>query len=383
MVRVRHRSLVAALAVAACLAPAARGGRLPQSAFTLIADDAGDFAGLSTPSINNAGTVAFSATLDNGDAGVFTGAGGRTSTVADSNGPFSLFFDPVINNVGQTAYVAQGAGGAAIFRDSTTIADSAGFANFLAPIDLNDAGVVAFTGAQIVGGGGPGPVAVGGVFTGAGGAVTTVADAGDFPGFPGGVAINDPGAVAFVAVDTSGGPGEPGVFIASGGGVSAITSAGGASFVGAPRSLSMSNGSVAAFVGVTAGLSGIFSGVGGPADAIADTGDPYAAFSASSTNEAGGVAFEATRNSGGEGVFIGPSPATDALIATGDPLFGSTVTSLTLGPAGLSNSGFAFRATLADGRTVIARGDIALIPEPSTLALLTVGCLTACGSRRR
>jgi hypothetical protein len=90
----------------------------------------------------------------------------------------------------------------------------------------------------------------------------------------------------------------------------------------------------------------------------ATTAGPFQGFRAVALDAAGGLAFLATRDAGGDGIFRGPDPVADKVIATGDPLFGSTVTFLDFQRGGLNAAGeIAFRADLADGRTVIVRAD--------------------------
>src|SRR4051812_48621743 len=52
--------------------------------FSKIADTNGSFASFANPSLNDAGTVAYYASLDTGGDGIFTGNGGTTTTVATS-----------------------------------------------------------------------------------------------------------------------------------------------------------------------------------------------------------------------------------------------------------------------------------------------------------
>jgi hypothetical protein len=76
--------------------------------------------------MNNAGTVAFRATLENGDVGIFTSAsGGPPTTVVDTSGPFSEVSFPSINRSGTTAFLAtfDVGGGKGIFRGPNPITD--------------------------------------------------------------------------------------------------------------------------------------------------------------------------------------------------------------------------------------------------------------------
>ena len=76
--------------------------------------------------MNNADTVAFRATLDNGDVGIFTSAnGGPPTTVVDTSGPFREVSFPSINIGGTVAYLASFdvGGGKGIFRGPNPITD--------------------------------------------------------------------------------------------------------------------------------------------------------------------------------------------------------------------------------------------------------------------
>jgi hypothetical protein len=121
--------------------------------FTNIADSSGQFSGFNPiPSMNNSGTVAFIASLDTGESGIFSGSGGPTTTLYDTSGPFSGFggFDsffnitgPSLNDSGTVAFIASlDAGEQGIFTGSggppTTIVDTSGpFARFDAPSLVN------------------------------------------------------------------------------------------------------------------------------------------------------------------------------------------------------------------------------------------------------
>jgi hypothetical protein len=89
-------------------------------------------------------------------------------------------------------------------------------------------------------------------------------------------------------------------------------------------------------------------------------GGAYSSFpGAAVINNQGNVVFWATLTAGGSGLITGPDADLDKVIATGDSLFGSTVTTVvSRADRALNNAGQeAFQATLADGRTVIARAD--------------------------
>ncbi|HET7298565.1 MAG TPA: choice-of-anchor tandem repeat NxxGxxAF-containing protein, partial [Burkholderiales bacterium] len=184
-------------------------------------------------------------------------------------------------------------------------------------VSINDAGTVAFSG------GGLSSSDLVGLFTGSGGAVTPIADDSGPLVFPFFASINDVGTVAFLAQLDGGGNGL---------------------FLGGTQ------------VRPFADTNGLFSFFFGRAPSINDTGQ---------------VAFGAGLDGGGTGIFVGPNPLADKVITTGDSLFGSTVTSLSLGSQALNNAGrVAFYAELSDGTQGVFVATP--VPEPSTLLLSAV-----------
>jgi hypothetical protein len=89
------------------------------ASFITIATDGGPIGSFSAPpSLNDNGAVAFDAFLDNGDGAILRGNGGALTTIASTAGPFSSFnFNgPAINNAGRVAFAATlDAGGDGIF----------------------------------------------------------------------------------------------------------------------------------------------------------------------------------------------------------------------------------------------------------------------------
>lgn len=120
----------------------------------------GPASAFSVPSINDAGTVAFHATLDTGATGIFLGRGKGTVTVADSSGRFSSFSSPSINNSGTVAFLAQlNNGKHGIFKKrrgqeiEVFVDDSGPFSFFQSIPALNDQGQIAFLAYLHAGGG--------------------------------------------------------------------------------------------------------------------------------------------------------------------------------------------------------------------------------------
>lgn len=88
-----------------------------ESGLLMVADTAGPFFFLRSPSLNNAGTVAFNARTDDKRFGIFAGRGEPLTTVVDSTQGFQGFEDTVsINDRGQVAFTGGGPGG--LFLDN-------------------------------------------------------------------------------------------------------------------------------------------------------------------------------------------------------------------------------------------------------------------------
>jgi hypothetical protein len=174
--------------------------------FTKIADTNGPFREIfnfSSP-INDQGTVAFSAILDTGGSGIFTGNGGAITTIAERTDPSFNLVTTALNNEGTVAfYTFLEPGETRLFTGSggtiTTIADTSGLFSEIgngAPSNpaINDQGTVAFIATLRSGGQG--------IFISSGGVINTIADTnGPFSefGYPASPAINNEGTVIFGA----------------------------------------------------------------------------------------------------------------------------------------------------------------------------------------
>jgi hypothetical protein len=275
--------------------------------------------------LNDAGTQVFGADLRTGGQAIFTGDGGPLSRITNTGpeSPFSDFFGSSgsLTNEGTVAFrAALKSGGSGIFTERAgelpgiLYVTGGRFANFLSQTVQRNGNVVAFVATLSAGGDG--------VFLGNGLTTTTIATTGDtYNAFAGGVA-NDAGMVAFLA-------------------------------------------------NLTAGGQAIVTGDGTHLTTIVDTTSRYSNFvSSPAINNDGQVVFAANLAAGGTGLFSEQDGIVDKIIATGDALFGSTVTGFGpdpfVGGAGFNNPGqLAFRANLADGRTVLVRAD----PLPVTISL--------------
>jgi Bacterial Ig domain len=250
-------------------------------------------------SINDSGVVAFGVNggcASGGGTGIRTGDGALTATVYDicTDEWFTSVLRPSISNTGAVAFVASSGNsydhvlraknGALITiagPDTSTI-----YGPLIGAYDpsINNNDVVAFVGVRADTGAGV-------LFTGAGGALTTISL--DAPSIWNG--IDDSGRVAFVA------------------------------------------GSLA-----------VQTGDGGPVTTIATRtyeGGTYDSFSQAAISDAGKVAFLAGLPLGMVGVFTGPNPETDVVLKTGaDPVFISglglvTVTSIGMMREAINDSG--------------------------------------------
>ena len=114
-----------------------------------------------------------------------------------------------------------------------------------------------------------------------------------------------------------------------------------------------------------------------------------------SLNNLGQAVFKAGGNQGGapQGIYVGNGTSIITVAQIGGALFGSTITGLDLSPQAINDAGqVVFTARLADGRTEVLRGTLpgatgsASAPEPASLALLMpalVGAATVVRRRKR
>jgi len=331
--------------------------------FTKIADTAGDFSDFfnNAPALNDNGVVTFSAKLDSGPSGVFTGEGTGTTTIADSSGDFNIFdfISPSLSDSGVLAFkVFFDAGGNAIVRSDRTT-PIARNSLFKGHPSINDEGLVAFFQQT--------SLFIKDIVVSDGTTTTTIAPTPTTPFSSLGEnpSLSDRGAVAFSDAVGSG-------IFRRDGTTDTVIARGPLFSLGFFPSLN-NEGAVAFFARLDAGGSGIFVGNGTTTTTIADSSNssPFLAFrDAPSINDKGVVAFWASLKmvaGGGHGIFTGPDPVAHKVIAAGDALDGSTVSDLTFGTfgrEGLNNAGqVAFRARLVDGRQGIYRAD----PVPSNV----------------
>ncbi len=342
--------------------------------FTPIADTNTTFNSFDFfPSINNDGTVVFSA-VGTGGSAIFSSSNGTTSKIYDSV-PLSL--SPAINDAGTVAFGANRGESSGVFTiDSqgnlATIAENTDPRVFDNPV-INNKGTVALS-----------SVAAGGreIFISNQGVKTTIADTSGLYSVLDGYALNDSGVVSFSASLKAGGRG---IFTVDGGVTNTIANTSGFSFLFPPA---LSNTGTVAFKGVLPKLAGegIYTAHGGKITPIADNSGAFSFFENPAINNQDTVAFKAVLKDGGLGIYTGADPVANKIISAGDPLLGSTVTNLFLSRKGINDANqIVFYAQLANGTSGIFRADSHLasdcpssVPEPnSILALLTVGALSA------
>lgn len=341
----------------------------------------------SSPIINNAGTVAFSGTLDNGMQGIFTSNGSGITTIATIGETYSRLSDLSINDAGTVAFEAQlNDGGYLIIPDTEIVIvpgngiftsngqttnpirviprmeTSRGFGTVVFSPSINNGGTVAYLEYNR-------PVT--NVRTSDGRTV-----GGSIPSIPlfQQPVINDAGDIAYIYQNT--------VFINNG--ITDIPVANPNDSINIGYLAFNNQGSVA-FTTFNYGIgSKLLINNGSKETTLADTNGDFSNLFSVAINDQGTVAFEAILDNGSEGIFTGSNPLKDKVIATGDPLLGSTLTNVGFSRQGLNNSGqIVFYATLANGRSGIFLADPQLVqPEPvtestHTLAILAFGVFAA------
>jgi hypothetical protein len=132
------------------------------------------------------------------------------------------------------------------------------------------------------------------------------------------------------------------------------------------------------------GIFGLYNGPDPLANRVADTTTTLWGMSGFLNDNGQMVIFGQAGAGAIPALYAGTNPATDRILGVGDPLFGSTLQSIGFDLAdqeAFNNRGeLAFGYTLADGHTGIA---VVTVPEPATLAALSLCALPIIGARRR
>lgn len=356
--------------------------------FTKIADDSdGTFTEFTIgSSLNDLGTVAFTATGPGGTRGLYTGSGGSVQTVFQGSASSYSAYGPVINNRGDVSYllahigpdpyseVVYSSGGSS----TTVVAGNAGNVGNVNPPWLNNQGVVAYGAGVAASPSNPGGFAL---YTWDGGTSTEryfASTNGPFIGLSTFVRMNDSGALTF---NGTLGPMDHqvnGIFKGSGGTYTTVAvenGAGGFSFLSPMPALN--NAGVVVFQATSSsGKTGLYSGNGGSLTTYVDTDGPYnSIYGFVSISDGGVVAFRATTDNqltyGTEGIFTGADPLTDHVIRIGDELFpGFFVTDFFYDNAINAHGQIVFRYTVRslDGQTT--RKGIALATPDSSAPVL-------------
>ncbi len=336
--------------------------------FTPIADTSpgSPYSGLPVgQAINDRGQVAFVAVLKTGGEAIYRTEGdGSLTTIAQTDSLISDFYlSPYMNDSGTVSFGADLTDGAqALFTgrggDLTRIADTepaSPFSSIPNPAARIDARGEVYFRATLRSG-------ETGFFAGDGGPTSTLyVTGGEFSAFPSSLAHQVHGELGSFRATLSGGP--TGVFEGNGLVTETLVTAGGTyrDFYGAEIN---DPGTVAIPADLTAGGQALLVAENGTLTPFVDTTGPYSQILPSgqlSINNGGEIVFGATLKAGGRGYFDGPDPVADTIVAIGDGLAGSTVVGFpqnSMNPRSLNDAGeFLFRATLADGRTVLVRAD--------------------------
>lgn len=301
-------------------------------------------------SIDDAGNVAFQATLQEGGSGVYMADGQTITTMAASGNEFrNVCSHPDINGGGAFTFYADLDSGARAVLSGQGNAMT-GLSNSAGPLGptINEAGTVAFREGE------NGPHS--GIFRSSGQSVTTIAESGArFRKFHGLPVIGDNGAVTFRADLTTGGEG---IYVGDAERTDTIVETG-TTFTGLGLFPFRSNAGVVAFcASLRVGGSGVFAVLEGEIAPVVDTDSGFESFRGVLLDASGRVVFYATPRSGTLGVFSGPDPIRDCVLAVGSSLLGSTVAEFALNPVSINDAGqLAIRVALADGRQAILRAD--------------------------
>jgi hypothetical protein len=335
--------------------------------------------GLSVPSINDSGTVAFVNTASPG-FGLYTGNGGPLTTIT-TGAHFGFYFAgsssiyPSLNNAGRTVFysappvlsgnpdgILAGSGGP--LTTIVTEPGPMGSGGFNQMPSIADDGTVVFTVTHV--GGLPGA----GVFVGSGGAITTLLSSPTYTGALVDPAISNGGTIAYewpILV----GPANVGqtLTVYKNGITTPV-----ASVNGFFSSLDVNDaGMVVSSIHSGSGA-GIYKGdENGFGRTIGPTANGYSLFGTASINDLNGIAFEGI-GATFSGIYTGSDPIADKVVAVGYALDGSTIFALAMGRDALNDAGqIAFWAKLTDGRQGVYIATA--VPEPASLAILAIGSM--------
>jgi hypothetical protein len=320
-------------------------------------------------SINNQGTAAVGAAITGGFLSVFT-YGQPTAQTFEGRCTTGCFMTS-INDAGTVAFAGAQtvtSNGIRLYDepiiftvDASTVTRVAQGRDLDNSVSINDYGNVAFS--RMSG-------ANGGIYAAQGSSLTRISNHSAPFAYP---VINNHGTVAFFAYSNEG----TSIVTGNGGPLTPIvrdkTDAFPAFVLEPTGTLAFNDNGTVAFISyLKGGKIGIVKADGGTFSTLAENTGAFDRFSTVALNNKGQVAFQAHMRGPNPdrpvtGIFAGPDPVADKVLAVGDPLFNSTVTQLALWRDGLNDLGqIAFLATLADGRQVIGRTTLA--DPPATAA---------------
>jgi len=335
-----------------------------------------DTTNRSAPAINNNGVVAFiEGTNSSTSAIVETGSGGTPTIIGDGTAAAQGVW---INDSGQVAFsnnpspgvtnAVRGSGG-----PLTVIG-----ADILGLPAIDDSGNVTFSNGTfgIVGG-----LTTFGIFSGNGGALTTVlptanSNVAQYPNKFANFAVSHNGIIAYQQYPSSSASSGQQV-ITTQSGVHKVIATVATNPEAGISSLAVNNAGVVAIAGnLDFDDSGIFLGDGKTLTKAITSTTSFSVMGPASINDLDQLAFQANFTNGAafDGIYTGQDPVHDKVIQTGDALGGSIVTALAFGNDALNNSGqVVFWAQLANGTSGVYVATP--IPEPSfaVLSLLVVG----------
>lgn len=351
--------------------------------FVKVADTSGPFQSFAAPVINSSGEVAFYARTDDLAEGIFNGADPLTSAIASSKAGLLSHFgdDPSINDSGTVAFTADRHFSGLPSRSAVlTVAGSvlnlvadaiSPFRNRFSAPSINNSGMVAFVGSA--------KANTRGIFNGPDPVNNLVADDSTVYTFnseetkP---AINSDGKIAFYARLGN----NRGIFSGPNPATDALFYPNSA--LDLIQDVDINDNGVLAFVNdPPVGVQGVYVGTSAAVELLTDIGGAYKNLGFPDINNLGEVAFFADLDDFGTGVFNGADPVTNKIVRSGDAIFGGTVRQIEF-YRGFNNAGqVAFKYSLTSGVSGIAIASP--VPEPSLLPLASIGTICSVALRRR
>ena len=335
--------------------------RFRPCALTPIATSDARFADFApyVAAVDDAGRVAFQATLAEGHSGVFVGDGEAIADIAVTPSaacPARVFAShPDLDRTGTLAVYATLKSGdeAALRLHPDGRVEALGAREGLPGIGplgptMNDRGDVALRATS------PAGRACIGVWRGE--RFEILAEAGDtFRAFEGLPVVNGAGHVVFRA-DLA--DGRQGVFVHRDGRCAAVATTGD-QFSEIARFPTLDERGTATFVATCGpGVSGIFAARPDGVACLVDAGTAFASLRGVLVNDAGIAAFYGTPVGGRLGIYTGPDARQHRLLGLGDVLYDGTVVDFALNPVSVNSRGqLAIRVGLDDGRQFILRAD--------------------------